>query len=119
MGVKGSDKFRKCVVMGQISGGDEEGDGDAGGEESGSVKIVQQYTIANKNTQHVIRHPAAKTSLPSSPPLAISTPPALPNLVKSAMARPVSVLASSVMPTVPNSRIVPSSSSPRAIAMEC
>ena len=39
MGSKGIDKFRKCVVMGQISGDDDEdGEGSAAG---GNVKIVQ------------------------------------------------------------------------------
>lgn len=42
-GVRGIDKFRKCVVVGQISGGDdEEDDGGEGGEGgAGTVKIVQ------------------------------------------------------------------------------
>ena len=39
MGSKGIDKFRKCVVMGQISGDDDE-DGEGSGA-GGNVKIVQ------------------------------------------------------------------------------
>ena len=35
-GTKGIDKFRKCVVMGQISGGEEGGE-----EDVGCVRIVQ------------------------------------------------------------------------------
>jgi alpha-tubulin suppressor-like RCC1 family protein len=42
MGLKGIDKFRKCVVVGQLSGkSDEENNVDEDAEEEDGVKIVQ------------------------------------------------------------------------------
>ena len=140
MGSKGIDKFRKCVVMGQISGDDDEdGEGSAAG---GNVKIVQvslnrfcyyifvdvvlhapiSYTNINVIHTHLHRHLVVRTSQHYYPPRDISTPLDQVSGVNWEMEKLVNTLfplVSLAFRTVPNSCVGPSSSKANPIAMEC